>query len=224
MSRSNLPGAFASEVPEPIASFLVVPSSQLWAQAAATDLPTLLIDHGNCELKAASSALALMHRYPQHEALVWRMSRLAREELRHYEQVRQIAKQMGVAWGTRSASEYASGLRTCVAATEPQRLVDTLIVGALIEARSCERFALIASLLPDRLAKFYRGLLASEARHFEHYLELAEQAANGPIAQRLTALLHVEHQLINAPSTTIRFHSGPPVSCDVDAIGLASQA
>lgn len=202
---------FASDVPLNIADFLGAPSATAWAVAASEDIQTLLIDHGNCELKAASTAMALLHRYPHLDALVWRMSRLAREELRHYEQVRKLAGELDVTWGARSAAGYASGLREAVRSSEPERLVDTLIIGAFIEARSCERFALIAPLLPDRLARFYQGLLASEARHFEHYLELARGQARGNIDARITEFRDLEQELIATPAQEIRFHSGPPV-------------
>ena len=201
---------FAPEVPAAIASFLEVPSLLEWAEAAAADLPSLLIDHGNCELKAASTALALLPRYAQHAQLVWRMSRPAREELRHYEQVRQIAGELGIEWEPRSASVYAAGLRAEISQNEPQRLIDTLIIGAFIEARSCERFALIAPELPDRLARFYRGLLASEARHFAHYLELAQSFSQEPITGRVDTIRRREQGLITQPAADVRFHSGPP--------------
>lgn len=210
--------AFASDVPLSIADFLVAPSSTAWAVAASKDIQTLLIDHGNCELKAASTAMALLHRYPQLDGLVWRMSRLAREELRHYEQVRKLAGELDVTWGSRSAAGYASGLREAVRQNEPERLVDTLIVGAFIEARSCERFALIAPLLPERLARFYQGLLASEARHFEHYLELARDQARDNIDSRIAEIRDLEQELIATPAKEIRFHSGPPAQ----AIGSVS--
>ncbi|MEM9171243.1 MAG: tRNA isopentenyl-2-thiomethyl-A-37 hydroxylase MiaE [Pseudomonadota bacterium] len=200
---------FAADVPPQIAAFLQVPSSTLWAQQLAADLPTLLIDHANCELKAASTALALLHRYARNDALAWRLSRLAREELRHYEQVREWLRHYEIDYSPLSAAAYARGLRDEVALQEPERLVDTLIVGALIEARSCERFALIAPLLDAPLARFYRGLLASESRHFEHYLELADAHFEGEIDARVDALRIVEQQLIVAPTEALRFHSGP---------------
>lgn len=206
---------FEAEVPEPIRAFLGVPSSTDWADALAADLETLLIDHANCELKAAASALALMHRYPERTNLIYRMSRLAREELRHYEQVQQRMETHGIAMRQLSASAYAAGLKAVALRDEPLRLVDTLIIGALIEARSCERFALIAPRLPESLARFYRGLLASEARHFEHYLELAREAADGDddvVATRLAILREREQVLIVTPADTLRFHSGPPAA------------
>ncbi|MEL6949738.1 MAG: tRNA isopentenyl-2-thiomethyl-A-37 hydroxylase MiaE [Pseudomonadota bacterium] len=206
---------FAHEVPEPICAFLVVASSPDWADALAADLETLLIDHANCELKAAASALALMHRYPERVNLIHRMSRLAREELRHYEQVQQRMQAHGIAMRHLSASGYAAGLKAVALRDEPLRLVDTLIIGGLIEARSCERFALIAPRLPESLARFYRGLLASEARHFEHYLALARDAAerdDDVVTARLAILREREQALIAMPTDTLRFHSGPPAA------------
>ncbi|MEL7298093.1 MAG: tRNA-(ms[2]io[6]A)-hydroxylase [Pseudomonadota bacterium] len=206
--------AMAAEnaVPAPIRDFLRVPTDPQWVTDAAAHLSTILLDHANCELKAASTALSLMHRYPLRSTLVQRMSRLAREELRHFEQVSRVIKEREVGGRTLSASGYAAGLMVDVEKREPGKLVDTLIVGAIIEARSCERFALIAPCLDDSLAKFYRGLLASEARHFEHYLRLAREAAEGTTLAfdtRLDVWLEREAALINLPTTQIRFHSGP---------------
>lgn len=177
----------------------------------------MLNDHANCELKAASTALSLMHRYPLNANLVYRMSRLAREELRHFEQVRKRMAAMDVPVQTLSASGYAAGLRREVSAREPLRLVDMLVVGALIEARSCERFALIGPLLDRPLVDFYAGLLASEARHFEHYLELACEVSGDAdlVAQRVDVLGNIERELIVRPEETLRFHSGPPLQSSV---------
>ncbi|MEO1595445.1 MAG: tRNA isopentenyl-2-thiomethyl-A-37 hydroxylase MiaE [Pseudomonadota bacterium] len=215
-AADSIAEGFAREVPAPIRAFLGTASSPDWAEALAADLETLLIDHANCELKAAASALALMHRYPERTTLIYRMSRLAREELRHYEQVQHCMDEHGIAMRQLSASGYAAGLKAVALRDEPLRLVDTLIIGALIEARSCERFALIAPLLPESLARFYRGLLASEARHFEHYLELAHEAADGDasvVTARLAVLREREQALIATPADTLRFHSGPPANC-----------
>ncbi len=141
------------------------------------------------------------------------MSRLAREELRHFEQVRAIMQEMSVPFRRLSASRYAGALRDAVRPGEPQRLLDLLLTGALIEARSCERFALLVPRLPDRLARFYSGLLASEARHFEHYLAFARSECDvgaNEIEQRLVNLKAIEAQLITEPDAQFRFHSGPP--------------
>ena len=193
-------------------SFLGASTPEAWAAAAAnpTALPLLLVDHANCEKKAASTALAMLFRYEQHEALTERLSRLAREELRHFEQVRQLMRRRGIAWQHVPASRYAAGLAECVRKGEPGRLVDRLVVGAFIEARSCERFALLAPHLDDELGRFYRGLLASEARHFRHYLGLAAGFAGDDLEARIDTIREVENRLVTEPDNELRFHSGPP--------------
>lgn len=202
-------------VPAPIAGFLGEPTPADWLDAASARLPELLVDHANCELKAASSALALIYRYPERDDLAWRMSRLAREELRHYEQVRALLGRRGIAWRKLSASRYARRLHEATRRAEPGRLVDTLVAGALIEARSCERFAVLAPRLPDDLARFYRGLLAAEARHFEQYLAFAGEAAGGDtvaLGERIDELRAVENRAIRETDRDFRFHSGPPAA------------
>jgi tRNA-(ms[2]io[6]A)-hydroxylase len=215
---SSQPTVVAAGVPPRIAAFLRVATPQAWVERALADLEALLLDHAACEQKAAATALSLMHRYAPFERLVERMSRLAREELRHFEQVRAQMRRAGIQFRTISASRYAAALRACVRHTEPARLLDTLLVGALIEARSCERFALLAPRLPEPLDRFYAGLLASEARHFEDYLVLAREAAiagsigEAEVEARLGELLAVEATLVTAPDPQFRFHSGLPES------------
>ena len=153
--------ALAPDTPEPIAAFLETPTPDQWVDEACRRLPEMLLVHANCELKAASTALGFLYRYPERTALAQRMSRLAREELRHFEQVRSIMDDMDIGFERLSASRYAGGLREAVRHEEPYKLLDMLLIGALIEARSCERFAKIAPRLPERLGKFYGGLLAS---------------------------------------------------------------
>jgi tRNA-(ms[2]io[6]A)-hydroxylase len=141
------------------------------------------------------------------------MSRLAREELRHFEQVRKIMKEMSIPFRHLSASRYAGSLHDAVSKREPERLADLLLVGALIEARSCERFAGLVPHLPDKLGKFYAGLLQSEARHFEHYLALARsecQLDEGELNQRLDVFKVLEAALISTADDQFRFHSGVP--------------
>jgi len=143
------------------------------------------------------------------------MARLAREELRHFEQVRSIMDDMGIPFERLSASRYAGGLREAVRREEPHKLLDLLLVGALIEARSCERFAKIAPRLPERLGRFYGGLLASEARHFEHYIAFAKSECDvdeADIDRRLAELKALEAALITDPDDEFRFHSGAPTS------------
>ena len=201
-------------VPEPIAAFLHNPTPQAWLDEAPDRVPEMLLDHANCELKAASTALGFLYRYPDRPQLAQRMSRLAREELRHFEQVRSIMDDMGIPFERLTASRYAGGLRDAVRDEEPYKLLDLLLIGALIEARSCERFARVAPLLPKRLGKFYSGLLASEARHFEHYIAFARSETgldDAEIDARLEALKAIEARLIAEPDPQFRFHSGMPL-------------
>jgi len=201
-------------VPEAIAEFLDTGTPAEWVEAASERVPEMLLDHANCELKAASTALGFLYRYPERTKLAQRMSRLAREELRHFEQVRSIMEDMGIAFERLSASRYAGGLRAAVRDAEPYKLLDLLLIGALIEARSCERFAMLAPHLPDKLGKFYGGLLASEARHFEHYIAFAKTECaidEGEIDARLAELKAIEAALISDPDPQFRFHSGIPL-------------
>jgi len=200
-------------VPASIARFLDIATPEQWLAEARGRVPELLLDHANCELKAASTALGFLYRYPDRSAFAQRMSRLAREELRHFEQVRAIMTDMGVAFERLTASRYAGELRAAVREDEPYKLLDMLLTGALIEARSCERFAALAPHLPEKLGKFYNGLLASEARHFEHYIAFAQSESGIDTARvdnRLAELKVLEASLIEAPDPQFRFHSGIP--------------
>jgi len=206
--------AVNAHLPENISAFVSVATPGSWLDEAAGRLPEMLLDHANCELKAASTALGFLYRYPDRTALVQRMSRLAREELRHFEQVRSIMDDMDIPFERLTASRYAGGLRDAARRDEPCKLLDLLLIGALIEARSCERFAKIAPRLPEKLGRFYGGLLASEARHFEHYIAFAKSecgASEAEVEQRLEALKKIEAALILEPDPDFRFHSGPPV-------------
>ncbi|WP_420389044.1 tRNA-(ms[2]io[6]A)-hydroxylase [Marinobacter sp.] len=192
-----------------IHDFLPCRTPQRWIENALANQDLMLIDHAHCEKKAASTALSLMYRYVDNTDLLNRMSRLAREELRHFEQVLAIMKKRGVSYGHLSPARYAAGLRQEVRTEDPGRLVDVLIVGAIIEARSCERFAALAPHLDATLSDFYTGLLKSEARHYRDYLTLAEQAAGKSVEDRVATFLALEQQLIETPDTEFRFHSGP---------------
>jgi tRNA-(ms[2]io[6]A)-hydroxylase len=186
-----------------------------WVQHAAHDWRTLLVDHANCEKKAASTALALMFAYPEDRSLSLAMARLAREELRHFEQVQKLMQRLEVPTRRLSPGRYASALRARLAAAEPQRKLDLLLAGALIEARSCERFEVLAPLLPGPLGEFYSGLAESERRHAGLYLELADQAAGSDdvraaMQSRLDVLADFEASLVLDPDPEFRFHSGVP--------------
>lgn len=200
------------EVPDlsAIHEFLLCRTPDAWIDAALAEPELMLVDHANCEKKAAGTALNLMFRYLDNFDLLNKMSRLAREELRHFEQVIGIMKKRGIAYPHVTASRYAAGLRSEVRSAEPGRLIDTLICGAIIEARSCERFARIAPHLDEELQRFYLSLLKSEARHFRDYLTLAQNASDEDISPRVTALLEVERALVEGGDGEFRFHSGVP--------------
>jgi len=204
----------AAQSPEEL---LLAPTPTAWFGAASDHLHELLLDHANCEKKAASTALALMFSYADDFALTRQLSRLAREELRHFEQVQKHLEDAGLPYRRLKPSRYAEGLRRAVATSEPQRRLDLLLCGALIEARSCERFAGLAPRLDEPLAGFYTGLCASEARHFGLYLALARRHAGRcglDLDGSLEALAGAEAELATAPDRQFRFHSGPPAEAD----------
>ena len=156
----------------------------------------------------------LMFRYSDHTELQVKLAQLVREEMLHYEQVIAIMRGRNQAWEAVSAGRYAQGMRKHIRTHEPAFLMDVLIVGAFVEARSCERFAALAPYVDDELAKFYRYLLKSESRHFEDYLTLARTLVTEPqisVDERIVLFREVERELIESPDNEMRFHSGLPV-------------
>ena len=195
----------------PIYEFLGARTTQAWVDAALADLPLIIQDHANCEKKAAGTAMNLIFRYEFSYDLQRKLAQLIREEMLHYEQVLGIMNERGQAWKYLSAGRYAKGMLKHKRTYEPAAMVDVLIIGAFIEARSCERFAALAEVINDkRLAKYYRYLLKSESRHFEDYLALAQSLAKDNIDERVAFFKEVEAELISSPDTELRFHSGNP--------------
>lgn len=243
----------------PIRQFLLCETPEAWVKMASKkeNLPTVLIDHLVCELKAAQSAMYLIRKYAvdkdSGDALLawlkpfedftyrmvgdWRelarhnkltksmipksnsqygqnlidkMVLLIKEELHHFFQVLEIMDEYGIAYENISSSRYARGLLTHVTNHEPNTLIDKLICGAFIEARSCERFAKLAPHVDKRLGDFYVSLLRSEARHYQDYLTLAESIAGEDISQRIALFAEVEKDLILSPDEDFKFHSGVP--------------
>jgi tRNA 2-(methylsulfanyl)-N6-isopentenyladenosine37 hydroxylase len=183
-----------------------------WIVQACASRDILLIDHANCEKKAASTALALMFAYAEDLELTDKMSRLAREELRHYEQVAKLIKSLKIVPQRLAPGRYAERLRRLVAKSEPQREVDLMVCGAFIEARSCERFAALAPAIGGPAGELFHGLHAAEARHYRVYLELARRAATRagiPLAPRIEEFAAREAELITGHDDVFRFHSGP---------------
>lgn len=250
----------------PIYQFLGCETPQSWLDMATRHMDLLLIDHANCELKAAQTAVGMLRRYAlddasQQTVLDWlqpyedvayrgasyefiggdknsllgklnpradvpyaadlldKLVRLIKEELHHFEQVLALMATYNVSYRSVPASRYARGLIRHVQTHEPAALVDRLIVGAFIEARSCERFYALAPHVDDTLKRFYLSLLRSEARHYQDYLILAEQIAGQGIEPRIAVFRHVEQELIISTDTQLRFHSGEPV--DEAALDLA---
>ena len=197
-------------------TLLACATPDAWFSAASVDLQTLLIDHANCEKKAAGTALSLLYRYVDKPKLLRCMSRLAREELRHYEQVLAMIDSLELEYGHLTPSRYAGGIRALIRTSEPGRLIDTLIVSAVVEARSCERFAGLAARIDGRLGRFYAKLLEAEARHANVYLDLARHYAeaagetDASFESRLCAFVGRDRELVLAPDAELRFHSGPP--------------
>ena len=195
----------------PIYEFLGARTTQAWVDAAIADLPLIIQDHANCEKKAAGTAMNLIFRYEFSYDLQRKLAQLIREEMLHYEQVLGIMNERGQAWEYLSAGRYAKGMLKHKRTYEPAAMVDVLIIGAFIEARSCERFATLAEVINDeRLAKYYRYLLKSESRHFEDYLALAQSLAEDNIDERVAFFKEVEAELISSPDSELRFHSGNP--------------
>lgn len=194
-----------------ITDFLQISTPKAWIAEALHNLDILLIDHALCEKKAASSALSLMYRYPGKPELLKKMSTLAREELLHFEKVLAILEQKGIAYQPLAPSDYAKTLHTKVKKEEPYRLIDTLVIGAIIEARSCERFFALIPHLEEDIAKFYLSLVKSEARHFEDYLALATTySSKSLVDERAQYFLSLENAFILNISECFRFHSGVP--------------
>ncbi len=196
----------------PIYEFLGCRTDKAWVDQALANLPLIIQDHVNCEKKAAGTAMNLIFRYEFAYELQRKLAQLIREEMLHYEQVLGIMHERGQDWQHLSAGRYAKGMLKHKRTFEPAAMVDTLIIGAFIEARSCERFAALAEVIEDvRLAKYYRYLLKSESRHFEDYLALAQSLSEEDISERVAIFREVESELISSPDTELRFHSGIPV-------------
>ena len=147
---------------------------------------------------------------PYSQDLVDKMVLLIKEELHHFYQVLEIMDEYGIAYESVGSSRYARGMLRHVRTYEPQALIDKLICGAYIEARSCERFAALAPHVDKRLGDFYISLLRSEARHYQDYLTLAEEIAGEDISERVAFFGEVEAELIASPDEDFKFHSGLP--------------
>lgn len=206
------------ELMQPVIAFLGCETPKAWLDEALNNLPLLMQDHANCEKKAAGTAMNLMFRYSFFTDLQVKLAQLVREEMLHYEQVLEFMTKRGQEWQGLSAGRYAGGLRKEIRTYEPEALIDILVIGAFVEARSCERFYALAPIVDDELGRYYRYLLKSESRHYEDYLTLALDVAKTAklkdpeedIQQRIELIREVEKNLILSPDKVFRFHSGVP--------------
>lgn len=189
--------------------FLKAPSSEAWVDQAINNLDTILLDHSHCERKAAAAALNLMFRYPSSTELVYALTAIAQEELSHFEQVNRWLAQRNIPLAPLSPPPYAAGLKALIRRQEPYRKLDSLLFSALIEARSHERLGLIGQHCPEpELAKFYRGLMASEARHYGTFWVLATTYFDrAVVTQRLEEMAEVESELLATLHPEPRVHS-----------------
>ena len=189
---------------------LAAATDPAWAARALSRLDELLVDHAHCEKKAAGTAVQLLFRYPQHAGLLTPLSQLAREELMHFEQVLALLAERGLAFGRHRPGPYAGKLRERERTSEPERLLDTLLCCALIEARSCERFGLLADAAPEpALGQFWTRLLEAEARHHGIYVTLARShAPEAVVAARLRELATHEAAVLAEARFTGHLHGG----------------
>lgn len=180
-----------------------------WLAEALGSLDEVMIDHAHCEKKAAGGAIRLLFGYPHIRAFQDPLAALAREELLHFQQVLRLLERRGVEFVRQIPSPYAGMLHKSLRSNDPERLIDILLVSALIEARSCERMKLLGEAPIDpELATFYRGLLACEARHFHVYVDLANEVADASeVAKRLDALAEAEAEVLRTKGPAPRMHS-----------------
>lgn len=191
--------------------FLNVATPRTWVEAASHNEELLLIDHAHCERKAASSALSLIYRHAERADICQRLSRIVREEMRHFEQVLGLIDSRGHQFRPLSPSRYAKSLHSFARSLAGDSDSDLFVVAAIIEARSCERFKCLLEVLEPQVAGLYARLCDSEARHFHSYLQMAEAVADQhDISTRTSSLLVEESRLVTEEDAQFRFHSGSP--------------
>jgi len=188
---------------------LHAPTPTRWLEQVSRNLDELLLDHAHCEKKAAGVAMNLLFAYVERVELVRAMSAIVQEELSHFHLVLDILERRGIRFRKLPASKYAERLHCLIDKQEPMRAVDRLLVAALIEARSCERFGLLRDNLPDpELAAFFGSLFESEARHHSTYVRLARLfAPDDRVNDRLAELARAEARIVAEGEPAPRMHS-----------------
>jgi tRNA-(ms[2]io[6]A)-hydroxylase len=184
-------------------------SNRRWLQQVDAHFDEILIDHAHCEKKAAGTALNLIFHYVENEELCREMASIVVEELEHFQMVVDLLKRRGIRFRRLKPSQYGRKLNDLVRRQEPQRAVDRLLVAGLIEARSCERFQVLAEHVADpEIAAFYRGLFESEARHHATYTRLAMHVApEADVIARLDELAELEAAIMDEGEELPRMHS-----------------
>jgi tRNA-(ms[2]io[6]A)-hydroxylase len=210
---------FASPVSCAFRHFVLVPDSQMlslkstsdaaWLRQVDESLEEILIDHAHCEHKAAATAMSLLGSYIENNDLCEEMTRIVQEELEHFHMVLQLLQARGITFRRLQPAHYGRELNALVRPHEPDRAVDRLLIASLIEARSCERFQLLAAHVQDPvLADFYRSLFESEARHHTTYVRLAKHFADEVrVRARLGELADRESEIIGRGNSLPRMHS-----------------
>ena len=180
-----------------------------WLTQVETHLDEILIDHAHCEKKAARNAMNLIFSYGGNEELCREMTVIVNEELEHFHMVRELLKERAIPLRRNKPTQYGRKLNALVRKSEPGRAIDRLLVAALIEARSCERFGLLRENLKDeRLAEFYHSLFESEARHHATYVRLARTyGTESTVRRRLETLADEEAKIIETGDALPRMHS-----------------
>lgn len=197
--------------PTSVDSFLRAKTPRTWLECAQRNERLLLSDHANCERKAASSALAMIHRFADDRNACMALSRIVREEMRHFEQVLSLIHTRGHEFSPLGPSRYARGLHKCASKLGSDALFSQLLIAAIIEARSCERFRQLIEVLERPVAKLYERLTEAEERHFGLYLRLASNIGEQQVIEdQLDTLLGEDARLITEDDDQFRFHSGSP--------------
>jgi len=190
-------------------NILKQPTSEAWVEQAIANMDVILLDHSHCERKAAGAAVNMLFRYPSYSKLVRQLTAIAQEELEHFEQVNQHLEARGIPLAPLKPAPYGASLKAQIRHQEPDRFLDSLLAFALIEARSHERLGLLGSYCPDaELAAFYRGLMASEARHYGIYWVLADSYFDRHLVQqRLEEIAVAESEILATLHPDPRIHS-----------------
>lgn len=184
-------------------------SQQRWLTQVDKSLEDILVDHAHCEYKAAANAMSIMGAYIENEEICREMTKIIEEELEHFYLVLGLLKRRGIEFRNQQAGHYGRELNSLVRARGAERAVDRMLVASLIEARSCERFSLLADHVQDEeLSVFYRSLFESEARHHTTYVRMAKHFAPDDIVkQRLQELSALETEIIAKGNPLPRMHS-----------------